>query len=54
MQSKSAKKQELADKMEVTSEHINRILKGQENLQPETIARLESILGLSSTIKTPL
>jgi len=54
IRSKSITKQELADKIGVTSEHINRILKGQENLQPETIARLESTLGLSLTTKSPL
>ena len=37
---------ELAEKMGVSPQHINKIVKGQENLSLETIAKIESALGI--------
>ena len=36
----------LADKMEVTAQYINKIVKGNENLSLETISKLEMALGI--------
>ena len=36
----------LADKMEVSAQYINKIVKGSENLSLETIAKLETALGI--------
>jgi ribosome-binding protein aMBF1 (putative translation factor) len=48
---------ELAEKMGVTPQHINKIVKGQENLSLETISKLETALGIElisiPSIKTP-
>ena len=38
---------ELAEKMKVSAQHINKIVKGQQNLTFETISKLESALGVS-------
>jgi ribosome-binding protein aMBF1 (putative translation factor) len=37
---------DLAERMDVSPQQINKIVRGQENLTLETIARLESILGI--------
>lgn len=37
---------ELADKMEVSAQYINKIVKGNENLSLETISKLETALGI--------
>jgi ribosome-binding protein aMBF1 (putative translation factor) len=37
----------LAEKMNVTPQHINKIVKGQENLTLETISRIEQVLGVT-------
>lgn len=37
---------DLADAMKVTRQHISKILKGQENLTLETVAKLEIALGI--------
>ena len=36
----------LAEKMEVSAQYINKIVKGSENLSLETISKLESALGI--------
>lgn len=36
----------LAERMDVSPQQINKIVKGQENLTLETIAKLELILGI--------
>ena len=36
----------LADKMEVSAQYINKIVKGSENLSLETISKLEMALGI--------
>jgi len=36
----------LADKMEVSAQYINKIVKGSENLSLETISKLEMYLGI--------
>jgi ribosome-binding protein aMBF1 (putative translation factor) len=41
----------LADKMEVTPQQIQKIVKGRENLTLETIVKLESILNISILVK---
>jgi ribosome-binding protein aMBF1 (putative translation factor) len=46
LRSKSMTQKELADKMGVSAQHVNKIVKGQENLSLETIAKLESALGI--------
>jgi len=38
--------QDLADRMKVTRQHVNKVLKGQENMTFETIDKLESALGI--------
>ena len=38
---------ELAEKMKVSAQQINKIVKGQQNLTFETISKLESALGVS-------
>jgi DNA-binding XRE family transcriptional regulator len=37
---------DLAEKMGVTPQHVNKIVKGKENLSLETIAKLEKALGV--------
>jgi len=38
---------DLAERMEVSPQHINKIVKGQENLTLETITNLELALGIT-------
>jgi ribosome-binding protein aMBF1 (putative translation factor) len=38
--------QDLADKMKVTRQQVNKVLKGRENITLETIDRLERALGV--------
>ena len=38
---------DLAEKMSVTPQYINKIVKGGENLTTETITKLENILGIA-------
>jgi plasmid maintenance system antidote protein VapI len=38
---------ELANRLNVSRQHISKIIKGQENLTLETIARIEEVLGVS-------
>lgn len=38
--------QDLAHKMKVTRQHVNKVLKGQENMTFETIDKLERALGI--------
>lgn len=38
---------ELADQMGVSAQHISKIVKGQENLSLQTIAKLEKALGIT-------
>jgi len=45
----------LADEMKVSPQYVNKIVKGRENLTLETIALLETALGISLiTVQTPL
>ena len=37
----------LADEMGVSPQYINKLVKGKENLSLETIAKIESVLGIS-------
>ena len=37
---------ELADAMECSAQYVNKLLKGQENLQIETICKVQRILGI--------
>ncbi|MCK4923116.1 MAG: helix-turn-helix transcriptional regulator [Bacteroidales bacterium] len=37
----------LAEKMGVTPQYINKVVKGKENLTLETIAKIEDVLGIS-------
>ncbi len=46
LRSTSTTQKELGKKMGVSPQHINKILKGQENLSLETISKLESALGI--------
>lgn len=43
---KKMSQSELAGKLKVSRQHVSKILKGQENLTLETIAKLESVLGI--------
>lgn len=38
---------ELAEKLGVSSQYVNKLLKGQENLTLDTIGKLEKVLGIS-------
>lgn len=38
---------QLAGKIGVSSEYINRVLQGKENLAPENISKIENALGIS-------
>ena len=38
---------ELANRLNVSRQHISKIVKGQENLTLETIARIEEVLGVA-------
>lgn len=38
--------QELAGKMKVTRQYVNKVLKGRENMTFETIDKLEQALGI--------
>lgn len=49
LRSKRMTQKELADKMKVTPQFINKVVKGQENLSMETIAKLEAALEISSS-----
>lgn len=40
-------KQMLAEKMGVSTEYINRVVKGQENLDLRTICKIETALGIT-------
>ena len=43
---KGIKQKQLAEMMNVSPQHINKIVKGRENLTLETISKLESVLNL--------
>lgn len=43
---KKMSQSELAEKLKVSRQQVSKILKGQENLTLETIAKLESVLGI--------
>lgn len=38
---------ELAEKLGVSSQYVNKLLKGQENLTLDTIGKLEKVLGIN-------
>lgn len=50
----------LAEEMGVSAQHINKIVKGKENLTLETISKIEAVLGISlfevpsNTVNIPL
>lgn len=46
LRQKNMSKQELADRMQVSAQYISKLVKGKENLTLETIAKLESALGV--------
>ncbi len=46
LKSKGMTQKELADKMGVSPQFINKIVKGQENLSLETITKIGSALGI--------
>lgn len=46
LHSKNMTQKELADKMKVSPQFINKVVKGQENLSLETIAKLGKALGI--------
>lgn len=46
LRSKKMTQKELAKKMKVSPQFINKIVKGQENLSLETIAKLSNTLGV--------
>jgi transcriptional regulator with XRE-family HTH domain len=47
LQAKGMTQKELADKMGVSPQFVNKVVKGQENLSLETIAKLSRALGVS-------
>jgi len=47
LRERSITQKELAEKMSVSPQHVNKILKGQENLSLETINKLEKALNIS-------
>lgn len=42
----SMSQKELAEKMEVSPQYINKVVKGYENLSLETISKFENVLGI--------
>ena len=53
LRSKNISQKELAEKIGVSPQQVNKIVKGKENLTLETIAKLEAALGVS-LINAPL
>lgn len=47
LRSKGISQAELARMMDVTPQHITKLVKGQENLTLETIGKIESVLNIS-------
>lgn len=47
LKAKNLSQKDLAEKMKVSSQQVNKILKGQQNLTLETISKLESALEIS-------
>jgi len=43
----SISQKELSERMEVSPQYINKVIKGKENLSLETISKFEDILGIS-------
>ena len=43
----SISQKELAERMDVSPQYINKVLKGYENLSLETISKFERVLGVS-------
>jgi ribosome-binding protein aMBF1 (putative translation factor) len=46
LRSRGLTQKDLAERMGVSPQQVNKIVKGQENLTLETISKLESILGI--------
>lgn len=46
METKKMTQRELAKRLDVTPQYVNKILRGQENLSIETIDRIEMALGI--------
>ncbi len=44
---KGMSQKKLAEKLDVSPQYINKLLKGQENLTLETISKIEDVLGIS-------
>jgi ribosome-binding protein aMBF1 (putative translation factor) len=47
LKAKGLSQKDLAEKMKVSSQQVNKILKGQQNLTLETISKLETALEIS-------
>jgi transcriptional regulator with XRE-family HTH domain len=52
LKAQNLSQKDLAEKLNVSSQQISKILKGQENLTLETITNLEKALGIRITIST--
>lgn len=46
IRSKNITQKELADKMDVSPQYVNKVLKGEENISFETVSKFERALGL--------
>ena len=46
LKSKGFSQKELAERMGVSPQQVNKIVKGQENLTLETISKIEMVLGI--------
>ena len=47
LMAKNITQKELAEKIAVTPQYINKIVKGRENLTLETICKIEKVIGIS-------
>lgn len=47
LKDKGWSQKDLAEKMNVSAQHVNKIVKGQENMTFETVDKLETALGIS-------
>lgn len=54
MEEAGMNQRQLAEKMSCSQQYISKILKGQENLSLETLAKIESALGISIIKEEPV
>lgn len=47
LKTKGLSQRELAERMGVSPQQVNKIVKGQENLTLETISKIEAVLGIN-------